>query len=681
MNYLDGLNEKQSEAVLNTEGPVLILAGAGTGKTKTLTTRVVHIIKSSQAQAGEILAVTFTNKASKEMAERIVKLSDDGAHGLWIGTFHAIAARILRAHASLIVKPKENKTKEHKTTYNNELFFSQESTKHTSNYPIFSSNFVIIGVDDQNKILENVINELYPTLLQDNKRKNINKISYLIQGWKDKGLLPAQILPHNLVSDIQHMAKAIYAQYQTRLLISNSMDFGDILLYSVQLFNQNIEILDIYRNKFKYILVDEYQDTNTIQYIWLRLLAQKHKNICCVGDEDQSIYGWRGAEIDHILNFSKDFDNANIIRLEKNYRSTSHILAVASNIIKNNQHRLGKTLYTNIAGKKVNLNMFENSLQESRSIAQQIEAIQQTVNPLNKSASIAILVRSNAQMRYIEDNLVEYSIPYMVIGGLRFYERQEIKDSLAYLRVIINPDDDAAFERVLTTPKRGIGKTTISNLYSRAIKEGISLYAVAKNDLHTQEILTKRSVISMSNLLKDIKLWQDLMDSTSASNMLKSVLEKSGYLTMLQKDDNYEARKDNINELLNAIQEFTDLTSFLEKASLTAATDPMNNESDNVNLMTLHAAKGLEFDHVFLPGWEEGTFPNQRALNEKPSNKGLEEERRLAYVGITRAKKDLYISCARFNRNRYCTPSRFFNEISKENVNVHGIDEHVIYHD
>ncbi|MFN7038114.1 MAG: ATP-dependent helicase [Alphaproteobacteria bacterium] len=631
--HLENLNEAQLEAVNNLEGPLLALAGAGTGKTKVLTSRIAHIIVTKRAYPSQVLAVTFTNKAAKEMIARIGNIVD--TEGLWLGTFHSISAKILRRHGQVLG---------------------------------LDNNFTIIDTDDQLRLLKTILTNQNI----DVKKYNPKTIMGIIQRWKDLGISYDKVSPSDITSYIHQIAFHAYKEYQKRLATIGSVDFGDLLLYNLELFTKNQDILELYHNKFRYILVDEYQDTNVSQYLWLRLLAQSHKNICCVGDEDQSIYGWRGAEIANILRFEQDFPGAKVIRLERNYRSTNHILSAASGIISNNRERLGKTLWTDIDnGHKVKLLSLWDDREEARFVASEISTIQR--NDELQLRDSAILVRAGFQTRAFEECFISHAIPYKVIGGLRFYERMEIRDIIAYIRVTMQNDDDLAFERIINTPKRSIGQSSIRQFYEYARLYNISLFKAIEQMLEQGDIKSRAKTI-LSSLIANFKKWQSEFNTRHHAEVVDTILKESGYLSMWQQDKSIEAegRIENIKELLRALNDFENITEFLEHVSLISENESADTEN-MVNIMTLHAAKGLEFDTVFLPGWEEGIFPHQKSLDEK-GIAGLEEERRLAYVGITRAKRRLYISCAGSRRiyNQYQTSiaSRFINELPRENIEI-----------
>jgi DNA helicase-2/ATP-dependent DNA helicase PcrA len=634
--FLSILNEPQRQAVETHEGPLLVLAGAGTGKTRVLTTRVAHILLQGKAVPAQILSVTFTNKASFEMRERVNSLIGGASEGLWLGTFHSLCVRILRRHAELV-------------------------GRHAS--------FTILDMDDQLRLIKQIIKAEGI----DEKRLPPRMALYFIGRWKDRALLPEKITAAES-TNIQiegfqdDPVVRIYEIYQQRLKILNAVDFGDLILLTLQLFTQYPEILNLYQKQFKYILVDEYQDTNVAQYLWLRLLAQGANNVCCVGDDDQSIYGWRGAEVTNILRFEKDFPGAKVIRLEENYRSTPHILGAASGLIAKNKGRLGKTLWTQKdVGEKIRIKNVWDGDEEARFVGEEIESLQRKGEALS---SMAILVRAAYQTREFEDRFLTLGIPYRVIGGLRFYERQEIRDALAYLRVIHQPNDSLAFERILNTPRRGIGNSTLQILHQYARSAEIPLLQAARILSETDEIRGKaRSAIQA--LLRDIDRWQRTGQDHTPEDLAKIVLDESGYTLMWQQDKSPEApgRLENLKEFVEALRAYESLASFLEHVSLVMENaQAADGSQDMVTLMTLHSAKGLEFDTVFLIGWEEGVFPNQRSIEEGH----LEEERRLAYVGITRAKKRAIISHA-VNRRVHGSwqsgiPSRFIDEIPPEHV-------------
>ncbi len=626
-DYLINLNEKQQEAVLHLNGPLLIVAGAGSGKTKVLTSRIAHIIKSHKAFSSQILAVTFTNKAAKEMQLRVSKLLRKEATGLpWLGTFHSISAKILRKHAEAVG---------------------------------LKSNFTIIDQDDQSRLIKNICKSENI----DIKKISPKYILAVIDKWKNKGLYPDDVILRKK-EILEKNFLAIYKIYQQKLIDLNSADFSDLILHTVKIFERHQDISSIYSKKFKYILVDEYQDTNYIQSEWLKYLSSANLNICCVGDDDQSIYSWRGAEIKNFLDFDKIYKNTKIIRLEKNYRSTQNILNVASGLIENNQNRVGKKLYTTQEdGEPITLDCFRNVKDEAIEISSTIEEYKKK-NSLNE---IAILVRAIFQTREFEERFLKVGIPYRIIGGIKFYERSEIKDCVSYLRCIHQPMDDLSFERIINVPKRSIGDTTIKNITEYAKKNKISLEVASKKLIEENKIKPKTK-IGLNSLLNLLEKWRyDLKKKINHNKLLQIVLDESGYSEMLKnkKDLENENRLENIKELLSAMKEFDNLESFLEHVALATSLD-QNWENEKVNLMTLHASKGLEFNIVYLPGWEEGLFPHQKSIEEKGEN-GLEEERRLAYVGLTRAKKIAKIS---FSMNRFyqgdwmdSIASRFVDEL------------------
>lgn len=635
LNYLQALNPHQREAVEIISGPLLILAGAGTGKTRVLTTRYVHIMHTQNIHPSQILAVTFTNKAALEMKERIAKLTSHPLQSAWIGTFHSIAVRILRRHGP---------------------------------YIHLQPNFTIIDQDDQIRLVRQIIKDFKI----DEKKYSPKSVAHAIGVLKDKAIDAEQAKSYE-DSVIVH----IYKDYQERLKILNAVDFGDLLLNCLQLFSQHPDVLEYYKNQFKYILVDEYQDTNVSQYIWLRLLAQSAskdspQNICCVGDDDQSIYGWRGAEVGNILRFEKDFLGAKIIRLEQNYRSTTAILGVANQLIACNKSRYSKKLWSNKeAGEPVKIHSHYDGEEEARFIGSSIESLQ---NKGYKLSNMAILVRASFQTRTFEDTFMRIGIPYRVIGGPRFYERMEIRDCLAYLRLLVQPNDGLAFERIINTPRRGIGDTTIQRLHQYAREHNISLPQAADIAAHTKldEIpLQGKARTALQTFFKDFSTWRELIPTSDPINIVRRVLDESGYtqIWLVEKTEESRARIENIKELVQAIGQFETIQGFLEHVSLVMDTNNTNTE-EMVNIMTLHSAKGLEFDHVFLSGWEEGLFPHQRSFNE--GNAGIEEERRLAYVGISRAKITLTITYAYSRRMpqgwQQVQPSRFIKEIMHSSV-------------
>jgi DNA helicase II / ATP-dependent DNA helicase PcrA len=698
--YLSGLNPEQREAVETLDGPVLVLAGAGTGKTRVLTCRIAHILSTGRARPGEILSVTFTNKAAREMKLRLGHMLGQAVEGMpWLGTFHSIGGRILRTHAEMVQ---------------------------------LKSNFTVLDVDDQVRLLK----QLLQAEGIDDKRWPARMLAGLIDGWKNRGLGPSQVPSGEAAVFANGKGGKLYASYQERLKILNAADFGDLLLENIRLFREHPDVLRNYQNRFKFILVDEYQDTNVAQYLWLRLLAQAPsssstsprargevglqsnpgegdppppvlvespphpnplpasgareqiaprnddvgmrpamqappKNICCVGDDDQSIYGWRGAEVDNILRFEHDFPGAKVIRLERNYRSTGHILAAASHLIAHNEGRLGKTLRTeDVDGEKVTVTGAWDSEEEARAIGEEIEELQRKGEKLDE---IAILVRASFQMREFEDRFVTLGLPYRVIGGPRFYERAEIRDALAYLRVINSAADDLAFERIVNVPKRGLGDATVQMLHDHARKRRIPLYEAARAVVETDELKPKARG-ALRDLLNSFDRWRARVEVTSHTELAEIVLDESGYTDMWQKDRSADAagRLENLKELVRSMEEFENLQGFLEHISLVMDRDG-GTDDEAVSLMTLHSAKGLEFDNVFLPGWEEGLFPSQRTLDEQ-GRAGLEEERRLAHVGLTRARRraKIYFATNRRIHGTWTTtiPSRFLDELPVHNVEI-----------
>jgi len=697
--YLAGLNPEQREAVETLDGPVLVLAGAGTGKTRVLTTRIAHILSQGRARPHEILSVTFTNKAAREMKLRLGQMLGQAVEGMpWLGTFHSIGGRILRFHAELAQ---------------------------------LKSNFTVLDVDDQVRLLK----QLLQAENIDDKRWPARMLAGLIDGWKNRGLTPSQVPPGEAAVFANGKGGKLYASYQERLKILNAADFGDLLLENIRIFREHPDVLRQYQGRFRFILVDEYQDTNVAQYLWLRLLSQMPskasvplssvipghvdatvipgriedanydaqsrigevrgdedsarssgsaplahpgmtaqaplKNICCVGDDDQSIYGWRGAEVDNILRFEHDFPGAKVIRLERNYRSTGHILAAASHLIAHNEGRLGKTLRTeDVDGEKVTVTGSWDSEEEARAIGEEIEELQRAKENLNE---VAILVRASFQMREFEDRFVTLGLPYRVIGGPRFYERAEIRDALAYLRTINSPADDLAFERIINVPKRGLGDATVQMLHDHARKRRIPLFEAARAVVETDELKPKARG-SLRDLVLQFDRWRAQREVTSHTELAEIVLDESGYTEMWQKDRSADAagRLDNLKELVRSMEEFENLQGFLEHIALVMDRDG-GTEEEAVSLMTLHSAKGLEFDNVFLPGWEEGLFPSQRTLDEQ-GRAGLEEERRLAHVGLTRARRraKLYFATNRRIHGTWSTtiPSRFLDELPAHNVEI-----------
>ncbi len=634
-SYLEGLNPEQRKAVETLDGPVLVLAGAGTGKTRVLTTRIAHILASNRAYSSQILAVTFTNKAAREMRERVETLLGGNIEGMpWLGTFHSIGVKIMRRHAELIN---------------------------------LKSGFTILDTDDQIRLMKQVIEAEGV----DKERWPARQLAALIDGWKNRGLTPDKVPAGEASSFGGGKGAKLYTAYQSRLKDLNAADFGDLLLECLRLLTQNPDILAEYHNRFRFILVDEYQDTNVAQHLWLRLLSQASPNICCVGDDDQSIYGWRGAEVDNILRFEKEFKNATTIRLERNYRSTGHILGAAAGLISQNQNRLGKTLFTDDdLGEKVTLTSHWDDEEEARTIISNIEQLHSNNETLNE---IAILVRASSQMRVLEDRLITVGIPYRVIGGPRFYERAEIKDAIAYLGVTQNPSNDLRFERIVNVPKRGFGDTSLKRVRDFAKARQIPLYDAALEIIKTEE-LTKRARKSLSDLLQSFERWRIQLNQLRHTELAELILDESGYTAMWQNDKSpqAESRLENLKELIRFMHDFDSLEGFLEHVSLVMAAD-QKSDGDRVSIMTLHAAKGLEFNTVFLPGFEEGLFPHQRSLDES-GHKGLEEERRLAYVGLTRAKKQAMISFAQNRRNRglyqSALPSRFIDELPEEHIEI-----------
>jgi DNA helicase-2/ATP-dependent DNA helicase PcrA len=687
--YLGDLNPEQREAVETLDGPVLVLAGAGTGKTRVLTTRIAHILNLGRARPSEILAVTFTNKAAREMKDRVGQMVGQIVEGMpWLGTFHSIGVKVLRRHAELVG---------------------------------LKNNFTILDVDDQVRLIKMILE----AEKLDEKRWPARVLATLIDGWKNRGLTPEQVPSGEAASFANGKGKKLYVAYQERLKTLNAADFGDLLLENIRLFRQNADVLRNFQERFRFILVDEYQDTNVAQYLWLKLLAQTPsgsmavvpgrdqsadrqigaptdsaesgsgsptrfetteqnvnlprvpKNICCVGDDDQSIYGWRGAEVDNILRFDHDFPGAKVIRLERNYRSTGHILAAASHLIAHNEGRLGKTLRTeDELGEKVQVTGAWDSEEEARAIGEEIEQLQRAArergedHPLDE---IAILVRASFQMREFEDRFIQLGLPYRVIGGPRFYERAEIRDALAYLRVIAQPADDLAFERIINVPKRGLGDATLQMLHDHARKRRIPL-AEAASQLSATDEMKPKPRLALRDLMAAFERWRAKKDSIPHTELAEIVLDESGYTDMWQKDRSADAagRLENLKELVRSMEEFENLQGFLEHISLVMDRDSAESEQA-VNIMTLHSAKGLEFDCVFLPGWEEGLFPHQRSLDES-GRAGLEEERRLAHVGLTRARKlaKIYFATNRRIHGLWTStvPSRFLDELPEAHVEV-----------
>lgn len=631
--WLAGLNDPQREAVLTTEGPVLMLAGAGTGKTAALTARLAHMIREGLAWPSQILCVTFTNRAAKEMRHRVGELIGDAVEGMpWLGTFHSICARMLRRHAELVG---------------------------------LESNYTIIDMDDQQRLLKQLIAENGI----DDKRFPARELARLIDRWKNRGLNPDDLDAVENEAYANGQGTRMYRQYQDRLVALNACDFGDLLLHVLNIFRKHRDVLEQYQERFKYVMVDEYQDTNGVQYLWLRLLAQTRKNICVVGDDDQSIYSWRGAEVANILRFEKDFPGAKVIRLEQNYRSTPHILGAASGLIAENSQRLGKTLWTEFnGGDQVRVIGVWDAPEEARRLGQEIERLEREGAKLDQ---IAILVRAQYQTREFEDRFIQIGLNYRIIGGFRFYERAEIRDALAYLRVIAQPQDDLAFERIYNQPKRGLGAKTLEKMHQHSRRVGQPLAAAALDLADTDE-LPARAKNTVIALMGDFLRWREMSEAVTPSELLRTVLEESGYNQMLQADRSSESagRIENLTELARAMEEYQSLGEFLEHVSLVMDNDAAGDE-EKVTIMTMHAAKGLEFNDVFLPGWEEGVFPSQRSLDEG-GLASLEEERRLAYVAITRARRRCTILHAS-NRRIYgqwtsSIPSRFIEELPEDHV-------------
>ena len=631
--YLNNLNKAQKDAVLHTEGPLLIVAGAGSGKTKVLTSRIANLIKEKKAFPNQILAVTFTNKAAKEMQLRVSKTLGSSAVGLpWLGTFHSICAKLLRKHAS------------------------------AAN---LNSNFTITDTDDQIRLIKNICKAENV----DVKQLAPRYILAIIDRWKNRGCYPTDVIINQ--KDIyEKTILPIYKLYQQKLIELNACDFGDLILHCVKILEKNNDIREIYTKNFKYILVDEYQDTNFIQSRWLNLLTNQNKNICCVGDDDQSIYSWRGAEIKNFLEFDQVYKNTKVIRLEQNYRSTQNILSVASNLISNNQNRVGKNLKTTMEdGDLIKLNCFKNGKDEAIGVSDEIEKNKRKFSFNNT----AILVRAIFQTREFEERFLKIGLPYRIIGGTKFYERAEIKDCVAYLRLVNQNRDDLAFERIINNPKRSLGETTLKSIHEFAKKNSLNLELSSKKMLE-QNIIKPKAKIGLTLFLDLMMKWRNDLNSKKCNHvkLLQLILDESGYSSMLKnkKDLENENRLENIKELLNAMKEFDNLESFLEHVSLATSVD-QEWDGEKINMMTMHASKGLEFDLIFLPGWEEGLFPHQKSIEEKGQN-GLEEERRLAYVGITRAKKKAIIS---FSMNRFyqgdwidSMASRFIDELPEKYI-------------
>ncbi|HNJ47344.1 MAG TPA: UvrD-helicase domain-containing protein [Novosphingobium sp.] len=630
---LDGLNPPQREAVLTTEGPVLMLAGAGTGKTAALTARLAHIVRSRLAWPSEILCVTFTNKAAREMKERVGQLVGPAVEGMpWLGTFHAIAARMLRRHAELAG---------------------------------LQANYTIIDTDDQLRVLK----QLIQAEGLDEKRWPARQLAGLIDRWKNRGLGPADLDAGENEAYAGGKGQRFYQLYQDRLKALNACDFGDLLLHMLNVLRQHRDVLEHYQQRFKYIMVDEYQDTNQVQYLWLRLLAQPRHNICVVGDDDQSIYSWRGAEVANILRFEKDFPGAKVIRLEQNYRSTPDILAAASGLIDANSQRLGKTLWTKTGGgEKVRVIGVWDGPEEARRVGDEAERLEREGASL---AAVAILVRAQFQTREFEDRFIATGLPYRIVGGFRFYERAEIRDALAYLRLIAQPSDDLAFERIYNTPKRGLGDKTLEKLHRHARARGVPL-SLAAIEITDSDELPARARGTLLAFMRDVARWRDLARTASPAELARTLLDESGYTAALQAEKSAESagRLENLAELARAMEDYETLGDFLEHVSLVMDNDA-NEAAEKLTIMTIHAAKGLEFDHVFLAGWEEGVFPSQRAMDEG-GLASLEEERRLAYVAITRARRRCTIMHAA-NRRIYgqwtsSIPSRFITELPAAHV-------------
>ena len=635
-SYLQDLNTPQRQAVETLDGPLLVLAGAGTGKTRVLTTRIVHILALKKAWPSQILAVTFTNKAAQEMRQRIGQFTGDAIEGLWLGTFHAMAVKILRRHAE---------------------------------YVGLTSAFTILDADDQLRLIKQILKAEQI----DDKRYPPRLVQTAIDRWKDRGYLSDNVPLHELNQESSKTILQLYKVYQARLKTLNVVDFGDLLLHCIDLFSRHDDILKKYQTQFRYVLVDEYQDTNVAQYLWLRLLAMGHTQICCVGDDDQSIYGWRGAEVTNILRFEHDFPGATVIRLEENYRSTPEILAAASTLIAYNQSRLGKTLWTKREkGEKVSVYALWSGEEEAHLVGEVIEHLHQTGQSLS---NMAILVRAGHQTREFEDRLLALGIPYRMIGGLKFYERLEIRDALAYLKVVFHPEDSLSFERIVNIPRRGVGSAALQILHQHARENQLSFYQATQHALDNNHIRgTART--GLKTFLECLDRWNTQMSAVRPSELATLVLNESGYLPMWRQDKSPDAsgRVENLKEFISALNDFEHLGDFLEHVALVTDNN-RKNPLEGVNLMTLHSAKGLEFETVFLPGWEEGLFPHGRALEGENKN-ALEEERRLAYVGLTRARKHAYISCAA-NRCIHgiwqsSVPSRFLSELPEDIIDVLG---------
>jgi DNA helicase-2/ATP-dependent DNA helicase PcrA len=632
--YLQRLNTPQRDAVLSTEGPVLVLAGAGTGKTAALTARLAHLIATRKAWPSQILAVTFTNKAAREMKERVSAISGGAIEGMpWLGTFHSVAARMLRSHAELVG---------------------------------LQSNFTILDTDDQLRVLK----QLIQAASLDEKRWPARQLAALIDRWKNRGWTPKQVDAGEAEGFAAGRGAELYAQYQERLRTLNACDFGDLLLHMLVIFRNHSDVLESYRERFRYLLVDEYQDTNQAQYEWLKLLAEPRRNLCCVGDDDQSIYSWRGAEVANILRFEKDFPGAKIIRLEQNYRSTSHILAAADGLIAHNAGRLGKTLWTDAGdGEKVRVIGVWDGPEEARRVGEEAESHMRRGGSLD---DIAILVRAQFQTREFEERFIAIGLPYQIIGGFRFYERAEIRDAVAYLRLVAQPADDLAFERIVNTPKRGLGDKAVATIHRQARAAQQPLLLAAATLLDSDE-LTPQARRSLGNFVADVARWREMAATLPAPELARIMLDESGYTAMLQADRSAESagRLENLAELTRAMEEYETLGAFLEHVSLVMDNDEAR-QGERVTIMTIHAAKGLEFDTVYLAGWEEGVFPSQRSLDEG-GLASLEEERRLAYVAITRARRRATIFHAA-NRRIYgqwtsSIPSRFLAELPDAHIN------------
>lgn len=642
-DYLTRLNPEQRAAVEALDGPLLVLAGAGTGKTRVLTTRFAHILMTGRARPWQVLAVTFTNKAAREMRERVAAILGQPAEGLWLGTFHALCARMLRRHAALVG---------------------------------LQTNFTILDADDQLRLLKQVME----AARIDAKRWPPAGTMGVIQRWKDRGLTPERVTAAEDSDWANGAARALYADYQRRLVALNAADFGDLLLHVTEILRTNPDVLAEYHRGFRYILVDEYQDTNLVQYLWLRLLAQRPeplpRNICCVGDDDQSIYSWRGAEIENILRFEKDFPGSTVVRLESNYRSTKPILAAAAGLIAHNQGRLGKTLRPgrqDAEGDRVQVVSLWDSEEEARMVGSRIEAARRDGMPMRE---VAILVRAGFQTRAFEERLLTAGIPYRVVGGAKFYERLEIRDAMAYLRMLNQPADDLAFERIVNTPKRGLGDGALRAMHEIARRETLPLSVAAAIMIERGEALRGKARQALQALMEGFARWRAMLGTAGHVVTTQTLLDESGYTEMWQQDRSAEApgRLENLKELIRALADFENLAGFLDHVALVMETDE-NAEGERVSLMTLHAAKGLEFDMVFLPGWEEGLFPSQRSLDEG-GEKALEEERRLAYVGLTRARRIAVVSHAA-NRRIYANwtnsiPSRFLAELPEDQVERAG---------